>query len=86
MRVVVTTLSDSDEDDNVSYFGANFRTSSNHIMFNGLDVIKRLALIFSLCEQNFMEKIIIFENLCKPILEQCSISIPPENVRKPLVF
>ena len=51
-----------DEYHNVSYFVANFRTSIR-LRFNYVDEIKRLASIFLLYEQTFVEEIIIFENL-----------------------
>ena len=54
---------EEDEDDNVSYFGESFRTN-NHITFNDSDETKRLALIFLLYEQTFLEEISIFETLC----------------------
>ena len=67
MRVVVsvkavTVMKKMNKDDNLSYFDANFR-SCNHITFNGLDEIKRLVFIFSLCDETFVDEIIIFENL-----------------------
>ena len=54
---------EENEDDNVSYFGESFRTN-NHITFNDSDETKRLAFIFLLYEQTFLEEVTIIENLC----------------------
>ena len=48
--------------DDVSYFRASVPTL-NYVTFNDFNKIKRSVLILSLCEQTFVEQMIIFENL-----------------------
>ena len=73
--------SHSDEEDkDVSYFGVSVLTN-NYVTFNNSDETKRLVFILSLCEQTFVEELIIFENMYWPFFSQNSLLTPWKHLK-----